>query len=207
MEEHQWTLTQSRIPKLNPTLPLDTDLVKIEKFENDFSNLELSPEFKQAIFDFSALLNDSVRKRLENIPARTPSSLPRLAILFSGGLDCSTLAALAHSHIPEDEPIDLLNVAFENDKTRKRDSIFDVPDRLTGLQSLQELQSRFPTRVWNFVKINVTRDEYDQARARIIALMTPLTTVMDLVRGFKLILVEYCHGSLVCCSWNGHILE
>ncbi|XP_078460118.1 asparagine synthetase domain-containing protein 1 isoform X2 [Lampetra planeri] len=36
-----------------------------------------------------------------------------VAVLFSGGLDCMVLAALAHRHVPAHEPIDLLNVAFE----------------------------------------------------------------------------------------------
>jgi asparagine synthetase B (glutamine-hydrolysing) len=38
----------------------------------------------------------------------------RLAILFSGGVDCTTLARIAHDVLPPDEPVDLLNVAFEN---------------------------------------------------------------------------------------------
>ncbi|KAI9790236.1 MAG: hypothetical protein M1816_005261 [Peltula sp. TS41687] len=39
---------------------------------------------------------------------------PRVAILFSGGVDCSVLARLAHDILPTDQIIDLLNVAFEN---------------------------------------------------------------------------------------------
>jgi len=37
-----------------------------------------------------------------------------VAVLFSGGIDSTVCAFLAHQHIPLDEPIDLLNIAFEN---------------------------------------------------------------------------------------------
>lgn len=46
----------------------------------------------------------------------------RVAILFSGGLDCICLAALANQHLPESEAIDLLNVAFENPRIEKAKS-------------------------------------------------------------------------------------
>lgn len=74
------------------------------------------------------ILSESVRQRVFSIPSLpfgtvAPSvELPqpaRLAILFSGGLDCMILAALASSHLESDEPIDLLNVAFENPRTLK----------------------------------------------------------------------------------------
>jgi len=75
--------------------------------------------------------------------------------MFSGGLDCICLAALADKYIPKEETIDLLNVGFENpriqqakkDKKKsgfqKNDSVYDVydvPDRLTGRQGVEELR-------------------------------------------------------------------
>ena len=78
----------------------------------------------------------------------------KVAILFSGGLDSSVLAALTDRVWPENESIDLLNVAFplrtENNPTANK---FDVPDRLTGLQALKELQKLNPSRKWNFCKV------------------------------------------------------
>jgi hypothetical protein len=87
-------------------------------------------------------------------------------------------------HIPLDEPIDLLNVAFENPrklmtqalgnagglskkqkKERQRrqehalDTSYMVPDRVTGLQELEELRHLCPGRVWNFVR-HSTSPEY-----------------------------------------------
>lgn len=98
--------------------------------------------------------------------------MARIAILFSGGLDCITLATLADRHLPTGEAIDLLNVAFENPrveraaaaavigkkkkKKKNKDvsgdepadaaveegtkSRYDVPDRLTGRLSVEELR-------------------------------------------------------------------
>jgi asparagine synthetase B (glutamine-hydrolysing) len=75
--------------------------------------------------------------------------------MFSGGLDCICLAALADKYIPKEEAIDLLNVGFENpriqqarkDKKKKVSQkndfvydVYDVPDRLTGRQGVEELR-------------------------------------------------------------------
>jgi asparagine synthetase B (glutamine-hydrolysing) len=77
-----------------------------------------------------------------------------VAILFSGGLDSSVLAALTDRVWPENESIDLLNVAFplrtKNNPTANK---FDVPDRLTGLQALEELKKLNPSRKWNFCEV------------------------------------------------------
>lgn len=83
-----------------------------------------------------------------------------------------------HRHVDPQEPIDLLNVAFENprkilvqaegniggmpkrekkQKMRERmdyntiDVTYHVPDRATGLQELEELRRLCPHRTWNFV--------------------------------------------------------
>ena len=82
-------------------------------------------------------------------------------------------------HIPLDEPIDLLNVAFENPRKiklqkesiygiprrNKRESLlskseesheaertYSVPDRNTGHLELEELRRTCPGRIWNFVR-------------------------------------------------------
>lgn len=65
------------------------------------------------------LLDASLRPRILNIPDPPQRGMPaglnsKLAILFSGGLDCTVLARMAHEILPLDQPIDLLNVAFEN---------------------------------------------------------------------------------------------
>ena len=86
----------------------------------------------------------------ELIEELTSESNVRLAVMFSGGLDCSILAALASSICSCDEPIDLLNVAFEDprrplmpDDQGNMKVNWQVPDRITGRESYNELQYAF----------------------------------------------------------------
>ncbi|XP_015608503.1 asparagine synthetase domain-containing protein 1 [Cephus cinctus] len=109
----------------------------------------------------------------------------KVGILFSGGLDSAILAVIANSYVPEDECIDLINVAFEkpcNANTGKQtNSInYDVPDRKTGRHTFSELQSICPKRKWNFIEVNVTQEELRKHRAsRICNLIYPLCTILD----------------------------
>ncbi|TPX17717.1 uncharacterized protein E0L32_002818 [Thyridium curvatum] len=121
-------------------------------------------------------LTESLKLRLLHIPvppARTPSNDTRVAVLFSGGLDCTILARLAHDIVPPNQGIDLLNVAFENPRVaaqlRKAASAsggqIDVyescPDRITGRKSFAELTSICPERKWCFVAVSKnSRAEY-----------------------------------------------
>ncbi|KAL8586125.1 hypothetical protein ACOMHN_065088 [Nucella lapillus] len=88
----------------------------------------------------------------------------RVAILFSGGVDSTVLAALADRVVAPEEAIDLINVAFEQkvpaSRTNRKGgnpaqesdttaSQYDVPDRRTGYLALLELN---PQRCWNFVE-------------------------------------------------------
>lgn len=62
-------------------------------------------------------MDKSLRLRILNIPDPPHEGIPaevKLGVLFSGGLDCTVLARMAHDILPLDQPIDLLNVAFEN---------------------------------------------------------------------------------------------
>lgn len=85
-------------------------------------------------------------------------------------------------HVDPDEPIDLLNVAFENPrkiavqvegnvyalpKREKKQKLrepldysrvtvtYDVPDRVTGKKEVEELRRLRPNRKWNFLEVNV----------------------------------------------------
>ncbi|KAM4836117.1 asparagine synthetase domain-containing protein 1 [Thomomys bottae] len=136
---------------------------------------------------------------------KTSDRKANVAILFSGGIDSMVIATLAARYIPLDEPIDLLNVAFmTKEKNRpknfnekrskakylcemppqgvsKNDDIsYNVPDRITGRAGLKELQAVNPSRIWNFIEVNVSLEELQKLRrTRICHLVQPLDTVLD----------------------------
>ncbi|KAL8803462.1 MAG: hypothetical protein Q9182_003159 [Xanthomendoza sp. 2 TL-2023] len=136
-------------------------------------------------------LRYSLAARIVNVPA-PPSNTTlcaRIAILFSGGLDCTLVARVAHDLLPEEQEIDLLNVAFENPRVLKAacaandltgDAYSLCPDRLTGISSYAELQRVCPGRKWRFVSINVPYSETTSHRPQIISLIHPHRTEMDL---------------------------
>ncbi len=128
-------------------------------------------------------LSESLKLRVLNIPeppGKLATSGSKLAILFSGGLDCTVLARMAHDLLTAEEEIDLLNVAFENPRVVQaaqkppnrhnqnsqvsnpgvvgpldQGSFYEnCPDRITGRRSFKELQDICPTRKWNFVAVN-----------------------------------------------------
>jgi asparagine synthetase B (glutamine-hydrolysing) len=131
----------------------------------------------------------------------------RLAVLFSGGLDCTVLARLSHELLPTSEPIDLLNVAFQNPRIHK-DSNTDAqafeaalescPDRITGRASYAELCQVCPGRQWRFVAINVPYTEFMEHQEKVITLMHPHNTEMDLSIASALYFAA--RGSGVMCS-------
>lgn len=95
------------------------------------------------------------------LPPNATSTDARVAVLFSGGLDCTVLARLSHDMIPSDQCIDLINVAFENPRIAgqfpnlSRDELYEkCPDRMTGRNAFAELGRVCPGRKWRFVTVS-----------------------------------------------------
>ncbi|KAF8640378.1 hypothetical protein AX17_000048 [Amanita inopinata Kibby_2008] len=207
--------------RLNRKLPLIDDLVK--------SPLEEIPRgLADSVDGLIDLLDQSVSLQVRNIPAidSSESSVQaRVAILFSGGIDSAALAYFAHRHVAPEEPIDLLNVAFENprkirllsegnvgslgckgEKSMRRrgpmngvpilETSYLVPDRVTGLQELEELRRVCGGRKWNFVEIDVPYHESQAALSRIESIMHPSHTVMDLSLALALYFASRAAGQV-----------
>ena len=157
-------------------------------------NTELPPpgelclsQDSQAVRTLENLLLISLRLRICNVRPRerdpSPLSEPNIAILFSGGLDCTMLARLSHELLPLSESIDLLNVAFENPRIHTDPTVnpYELcPDRITARRSHQELQNACPGRAFRLLLINVPYAETLAHRPTITALMYPHDTEMDL---------------------------
>jgi hypothetical protein len=125
------------IPYVNDSI----DIVPSEPPDSLLTELESSLIFQNISTTFLNQLQTAVQRRIINLPSfcrqckrsvdnnLRPSygcQHPKLAILFSGGIDSSVLAALADRILPINEPIDLLNVAFFS-------NVLTLPaDRQTG---------------------------------------------------------------------------
>lgn len=116
-----------------------------------FKELLNHHEIINIVKNLTDLLNNSIKIRLETQPSKCKHCIniesicvhSATGILFSGGLDCTILALLADRYVPKTQSIDLLNVAFEK---RTNHTSYDVPDRITGRQSFEELKRICKTR-------------------------------------------------------------
>ncbi|XXG98659.1 hypothetical protein Hte_004986 [Hypoxylon texense] len=209
--KHEWSLSGgdhmvSSIGNFNMTLPpqehkLDFDTVSVEMLRH--------------------WLCESLKLRVLNIP-EPPNPLSdtdvRVAVLFSGGLDSTVLTRLAHDLVPASQGIDLINVAFENprqvavDKTVRTAQpylpVTDVyeacPDRLTGRKAFAELRSTCPDRYWRFIAVNVPYEEAISHKSRVVSLMYPHNTEMDLSIAFSLYFAArgIGHSYTRKCDWE-----
>jgi len=76
-------------------------------------------------------------------------------ILFSGGVDSTLIAALAHQSLPVEIPIDLASVCFVEGRSA---------DRLAAQDALLELMQFAPTREWRLIQVHSSLEEVDQHR-------------------------------------------
>ncbi|KAK4864944.1 hypothetical protein LT330_001567 [Penicillium expansum] len=148
--------------------------------------------------ELESKLRQSLELRIQNIPeppGYIAGETAKTAVLFSGGLDCTLLARLSHDILPLDEPIDLLNVAFENPRVAAAAkanqqkspssppplSIYEnCPDRITGRSAHIELQATCPGRTWRFIAIDIPYTETLAHRDQVKRLMRPHNTEMDI---------------------------
>ncbi|KAH8265167.1 hypothetical protein KR044_010620 [Drosophila immigrans] len=150
--------------------------------------LALEP-LQRSLQQFGELLQRSVAQRVRHTApvcgkCRACGSCghAKICVLFSGGIDCSILALLADRFVPLNEPIELINVAFERVATTgaAAEALWQVPDRQTAQQSYEELQRLCPQRKWQLLEVNVSREQLkQQLSCHIHQLIYPLQTVLD----------------------------
>lgn len=172
---HHWGLSP-----LSFKIPIISDLVSESSIDAEVDT-------------FYGHLMESLRRRIltiSHLPEATREHAP-IAVLFSGGIDSVVLTALIDRVLPLNIPVDLINVAFYNDRFVRNsskksttelnvDPYDSVPDRAACKQAYAELRIIAPIRQWNMVMVNVSRDEYEEHKERVKTLMKPSDTVMDL---------------------------
>ncbi|QHS75193.1 putative asparagine synthase SPAR_M00380 [Saccharomyces paradoxus] len=147
---------------------------------------EIDPDFKslsKVSKNLYSVLLESVKKRVESIHPTHIENSP-IAVLFSGGIDCSAIAVLVCEVLQENDyecgkPImELLNVSFENPRTGLLPS--DTPDRKLSINSAKILQNLYPEIDIKLVEVDVPYEEYLKWKPSVIDLMYPKQTEMDL---------------------------
>jgi len=133
-------------------------------------------------------LSNEEKTLLDNIkPAK-------LMILFSGGVDSTILCALAHEYLPLDEPIDLVSICFAQGTS---------PDRDAALHAFEELKAIAPNRPWRLIGADKLLDDVEKARDRLLKLLYPSNTVMDLNIGAALWLAAAGEGTILSLGGGG----
>ncbi|KAF7504850.1 hypothetical protein GJ744_001648 [Endocarpon pusillum] len=188
-----YCVAPSNLPLSPDLLPWTMNLPRIDRSlpNGSVPLLSLSSE---TILKLEKYLRQSLHLRITDVPNlgqaknNQDSEDAKIAVLFSGGLDCTLLARLAHDLLPPSQPIDLLNVAFENPRSMVAASGKDptasayesCPDRKTGRSSYLELLRICGGRKWRFIAINVPYKESESHHSTIAGLMAPHNTEMDL---------------------------
>ncbi|PIA15962.1 hypothetical protein COEREDRAFT_15801 [Coemansia reversa NRRL 1564] len=204
------TYSEDSTKKADDLLVLPFDRVS-QDIGNDLANTDIhdprngemadlinNPKWVPFIDRLEHELTNAIKVRVESIPSNGLDS--RVGVLFSGGVDCITIAALLTTILPRSEPIELFNVAFENPRQLKlqtNENAYNVPDRKTGRQGWEELCNIDPTREWRFVEVDVPYSQVLEYRSHIRQLLIPSDTVMDMSIGMAIWFASRGIGNLI----------
>ncbi|XP_060533434.1 asparagine synthetase domain-containing protein CG17486 [Cylas formicarius] len=158
-------------------------LLKSLQYSNSLFEMLLHDKmWLENVKHLGTLLQTAIQRRIETQPKFCKHCIvtknycvhATTGVLFSGGVDCAVLSLLCNELVEFRRPIDLINVSFDEANN------FQSPDRLTGLETLEELKKCCPNRIWNFVEVNVDKQVLNKERNMHIAdLVYPLNTVLD----------------------------
>lgn len=163
---------------------------------NNHIDVEFS-KLQSKLSKLEVILSSSVKQRIENIdPFHIENANdPLYSILFSGGLDCTVIAGLAALNSKPGTTIDLLNVGFDNPRTGLKSS--DAPDRKLAIDSWLNLTKKYPLINFNLIEIDVPYNLYLETRSKVIELMYPKNTEMDLSIAIAFYFASKGHGTAI----------
>ncbi|GAV28956.1 hypothetical protein PMKS-002434 [Pichia membranifaciens] len=146
------------------------------------NNIDMNVNETDIIDKIHKQLGHSVYKRISTIfPLLKDMTESKFAILFSGGIDCTLIAGLCGEICERDTSIDLLNVSFSNPRANL--TYDETPDRKLAIKNCEQLNLKYNKEkgvFFKLVKIDVPYEEYFAARERVISLIYPNDTEMDL---------------------------
>lgn len=161
----------------------DLELLDVEKisYDNGLQSLKMGEiDVSCKVLEIYQKLKQSTFIRQETIfPLNSTEA--NLAVLFSGGIDCTIIAALLMENFIELNQlfkIDLLTVGFDNPRTGLEAS--KSPDRELGLKSWFNLCKKFPQLDIRLIEINIDYESWLLHKRKVANLMYPQQTEMDL---------------------------
>ncbi|XP_061991324.1 uncharacterized protein LOC133709560 isoform X2 [Rosa rugosa] len=125
----------------------------------------------------SVLRRSSLHRIFQASMHDVEKNLVPVAVLFSGGLDSMIIAALLHEYLDPSYEIDLLNVSFDGQS---------APDRISAKAGVSELRRIAPLRKWKLVEIDADLSNLTFETKRVLSLINPANTYMDLNIGIAL---------------------
>ena len=156
------------------------DLPNFLNVLNDY-NREITYNQDEIITELHEKLSKAVKRRISTIfPLEKDKTDSKFAVLFSGGIDCTLICGLSGELCEQNTTIDLLNVSFSNPRANL--SYDETPDRMLAIKNCNELNQVYNKKgvYFNLIKVNVPYDEYLKAKQRVIDLIYPNDTEMDL---------------------------
>ncbi|EDO15276.1 hypothetical protein Kpol_455p7 [Vanderwaltozyma polyspora DSM 70294] len=172
----------------------DTKVIRDKYVVTDMTDeLENESQYMELLY---GTLYESVKKRVLSIHPTHIENSP-ISILFSGGLDCSVIVALICEVLKTEYKgpnivLELLNVGFENPRTGKMPH--ETPDRLLAVNSYKIIQELYPDIDICLVEVDVPYDEYLRVRPKVVDLIYPKQTEMDLSIAIAFYFASRGHG-------------
>lgn len=141
------------------------------------------------------VLNNACLKRQNTIHPLHETQGSQLGILFSGGLDCTVIAAMISDNIIQNGNrgyIDLMTIGFDNPRTNMKAS--ESPDRKLSKKSWFNLLKKYNNELFKIrlVEINVEYREWLIHKKRVEKLIYPANTEMDLSIAIAFCLASRC---------------
>lgn len=179
------------------------------------------------LFKFDNPIDDKLSKLFETLnnacyirqstiqPLHPDINEANIGILFSGGLDCTVLAALISKNLQQvpNSKIDLITVGFDNPRTNLKAS--ESPDRQLSKKSWFHLSKLFNNDNFSIrlIEINVDYKEWLINKKRVEKLMYPCNTEMDLSIAIAFYFASKCENGLkldlndTSVAWEEFILD
>lgn len=160
---------------------------------------DFATPIKDKLLQLSTNLNDACYLRQSTIqPLHPDINEANIGILFSGGLDCTVLAAIISKNLLQtpNSKIDLITVGFDNPRTNLKAS--ESPDRMLSKKSWFHLCKLFNNDNISIrlVEINVDYKEWLINKKRVEKLMFPCNTEMDLSIAIAFYFASKCEDGI-----------